>query len=198
MPITRQYSLPNCSLILSGIGDASPVANPSARPLMTTLVNVECFLVGQSQSISGGMELLKQLITTVSNYTQRFLSSFAHPKLVEDGGLIRLEKGNSEHQHRLISKSDGLTTVWDLSTVQLFDLAEAIDQFLADGMTLPDVAVAIRPAPKGSGSKITTRAAPLGLGLTGLAAAAAVFYLLPTPQKVSPVIPPPVPQVQAK
>ncbi len=198
MTIRRQYSLPNCSLILNGIGDFNPGTNPSARPLMTTLVNMECYLVGQEQAISGGMEFMEQLITTVSNYTQRFLSSFAHPKLVEDGGLIRLEKGNSEHQHRLISRNEEIMTVWDLSTVQLFDLAEAIDQFLADSMTLPNVAVAIRPAPKGSGDKLTTRAAPLGLGLTGLVAAAAVFYLLPAPQKVSPVIPPPVPQVQAK
>ena len=127
--VRRQYSLPNCSLVLNGLGEFTPPANASARPLMSTLVNAECYLVGQEQTINGGLEFLKQLISTVSNYTQRLLSSFTHPHLVEDGGLVRLEKGNLEHQHRLISKSEGTTTVWDLSTVQLFDLAEAIDSF---------------------------------------------------------------------
>jgi hypothetical protein len=165
---------------------------------MSTLVNAECYLVGQEQTINGGLEFLKQLISTVSNYTQRLLSSFTHPHLVEDGGLVRLEKGNLEHQHRLISKSDGTTTVWDLSTVQLFDLAEAIDQLLADSMTLPDLVVALRPTPKGRSKKSSAQAAPIGLGLSGLAASALAFYFLPAPKNVNPVISQPVPQTQPK
>ncbi len=198
MTIRRQYSLPNCSLVLNGLGDFNPASNANTRPLMSTLVNAECYLVGQEQTINGGLEFLKQLISTVSNYTQRFLSSFTHPHLVEDGGLIRLEKGNLEHQHRLISKNDGNTTVWELSTVQLFDLAEAIDQFLADSMTLPDLVVALRPTPKGRNNQLTSQAAPIGLGLTGLAATALVFYLLPAPKNIAPVVPQPVPQEQPK
>ena len=194
--VRRQYSLPNCSLVLNGLGEFTPPVNATARPLMSTLVNAECYLVGQEQAINGGLEFLKQLISTVSNYTQRLLSSFTHPHLVEDGGLIRLEKGNLEHQHRLISKSEGTTTVWDLSTVQLFDLAEAIDQLLADSMTLPDLVVALRPTPKGRSKKSGGQAAPIGLGLSGLAATALAFYFLPAPKNVDPVISQPVPQTQ--
>jgi hypothetical protein len=197
MTIRRQYSLPNCSLILDGLGDFNTTAITSSRPLMSTLVNAECHLVGQAQSISGGLEFLKHLIATVSNYTQRFLSSFTHPHLVEQDGAIRLEKGDMEHQHRLVNNSDGANTVWQFSTVQLFDLVEAIDQFLADGMTLPDLAVAIRPTPKGSNTQVLAQAAPVGLGLTGLAATAMAFSLLPAPQVVTPpTAAPAVPQVQ--
>jgi Domain of unknown function (DUF4335) len=186
MTIRRQYSLPNCSLILDGWGDFNTAATANTRPLMSTLVNAECHLVGQEQSISGGMEFLKHLIATVSNYTQRFLSSFTHPHLVEQDGSIRLEKGDLEHQHRLISQSDTTATVWQFSTVQLFDLVEAIDQFLADSMTLPDLAVALRPAPKGGTNQLAAQAAPIGLGLAGLAATAVAFSLLPAPQIVPP------------
>jgi Domain of unknown function (DUF4335) len=186
--VRRQYSLPNCSLILNGLGEFTPPASTNVRPLMSTLVNAECYLVGQEQTINGGLEFLKQLVSTVSNYTQRLLSSFTHPNLVEDGGLVRLEKGTLEHQHRLISKSEGVTTVWDLSTVQLFDLAEAIDQLLADSMTLPDLVVALRPTPKGRSKKSGGQAAPIGLGLSGLAASALAFYFLPAPKNVNPVI----------
>ncbi len=196
--VRRQYSLPNCSLVLNGLGEFTPPASTNARPLMSTLVNAECYLVGQEQTINGGLEFLKQLISTVSNYTQRLLSSFTHPHLVEDGGLVRLEKGNLEHQHRLISKSEGTTTVWDLSTVQLFDLAEAIDQLLADSMTLPDLVVALRPTPKGRSKKSGGQAAPIGLGLSGLAASALAFYFLPAPKNLDPVISRPIPQTQPK
>jgi Domain of unknown function (DUF4335) len=196
MTIRRQYSLPNCSLILDGLGSFNTATSANTRPLMSTLVNAECHLVGQEQSISGGLEFLKQLIATVSNYTQRFLSSFTHPHLVEQDGSIRLEKGDLEHQHRLVNQNGSNQTIWQFSTVQLFDLVEAIDQFLADGMTLPDLSVAIRPTPKGSNKQLVTQAAPIGLGLSGLAATALAFSLIPTPKSV--VLPTTTPTPQIK
>jgi hypothetical protein len=190
MSIRRQYSLPNCTLILDGVGNSSR-ANNEQRPLMSSLVNAECHVSGQKQHISGGLEFFQQLITVVSNYTQGLLSKIVNETHAQQVGRVRLEKGQ---EHRLVAQSEQGEIDWQLSTVQLFDLTEAIDQFLADGSTLPNVLVAIQPAPKAASNKIATQAAPLGLGLSGLAATAMAFYLMPAPIKVAPT-PEPVPAV---
>jgi Domain of unknown function (DUF4335) len=101
MSIRRQYSLPNCTLILDGLGD-SQRAN-DARPLMSTLVNAECHLAGHKEHLSGGMEFFQQLITAVSNYTQELLSKVVNPPAAQQVGKIRLEKGQ---EHRLIAQSE--------------------------------------------------------------------------------------------
>jgi Domain of unknown function (DUF4335) len=190
MSIRRQYSLPNCTLILDGMGNSSRATNEQ-RPLMSSLINAECHVSGQKQHISGGLDFFQQLITVVSNYTQGLLSKIINETHTQQVGRIRLEKG---HEHRLVAQSDQGEIDWQLSTVQLFDLTEAIDQFLADGSTLPDLLVGIQPAPKAASNKIATQAAPLGLGLSGLAATAMAFYLMPAPIKVAPT-PEPVPAV---
>jgi Domain of unknown function (DUF4335) len=180
MSIRRQYSLPNCTLILDGLGD-SQRAN-DARPLMSTLVNAECHLAGHKEHLSGGMEFFQQLITAVSNYTQELLSKVVNPPAAQQVGKIRLEKGQ---EHRLIAQSENGEVDWQLSTVQLFDLTEAIDQFLADGSTLPNLLVGIQPAPRAAKGVISAQAAPIGLGLSGLAATALAFYLVPAPGKIT-------------
>jgi Domain of unknown function (DUF4335) len=181
MSIRRQYSLPNCTLIIDGMGNNS-LANEQ-RPLMSSLVNAECHISGQKQHLSGGLEFFKQLIAAVSNYTQGLLSKIANEPGPQQVGHVRLEKGQ---EHRLMAQSDQGDIDWQLSTVQLFDLTEAIDQFLADSSTLPDLIVGIQPAAKAASSKIATQAAPFGLGLSGLAATAMAFYLMPAPIKVAP------------
>ena len=48
MTIQRQYSLPNCTLILEGLGDnANTLAQTDSRPLMSILINAECYLSGK-------------------------------------------------------------------------------------------------------------------------------------------------------
>jgi Domain of unknown function (DUF4335) len=180
MSIRRQYSLPNCTLILDGMGD-SQRANES-RPLMSTLVNAECHISGQKQHLSGGLEFFQQLITAVSNYTQELLSKVVNAPTAQQVGKIRLEKGQ---EHRLIASSEQGDVDWQLSTVQLFDLTEAIDQFLADGSTLPSMLVGIQPSPRAAKGVVSAQAAPIGLGLSGLAATALAFYLVPTPGKIT-------------
>ncbi len=180
MSIRRQYSLPNCTLILDGMGDAQKVNE--ARPLMSTLVNAECHISGQKQHLSGGLEFFQQLITAVSNYTQELLSKVVNAPAPQQVGKIRLEKGQ---EHRLIAASDQGEVDWQLSTVQLFDLTEAIDQFLADGSTLPAMLVGITPSPRASKGAVSAQAAPIGLGLSGLAATALAFYLVPAPGKIT-------------
>jgi Domain of unknown function (DUF4335) len=178
MSIRRQYSLPNCTLILDGISDGS--RSNEARPLMSTLVNAEFHISGQKKPLSGGMDFFQQLITAVSNYTQELLSKVVSAPTAQQVGKVRLEKGQ---EHRLIAESEQGDVDWHLTTVQLFDLTEAIDQFLADGSTLPTLLVGIQPAPRAA--KVSAQAAPIGLGLSGLAATALAFYLVPAPTKIT-------------
>ncbi len=180
MSIRRQYSLPNCTLILDGISDGS--RSNEVRPLMSTLVNAECHISGQKKPLSGGLEFFQQLITAVSNYTQELLSKVVNAPTAQQVDKIRLEKGQ---EHRLIAQSEQGEVDWQLSTVQLFDLTEAIDQFLADGSTLPTLVVGIQPAPRAAKGAISAQNAPIGLGLSGLAATALAFYLVPSPAKIT-------------
>jgi Domain of unknown function (DUF4335) len=184
MSIRRQYSLPNCTLILDGISDGQR-AN-EARPVMSTLVNAECHISGQKKPLSGGMEFFQQLITAVSNYTQELLSKVVNEPTAQQVGKVRLEKGQ---EHRLFAESEQGDVDWQLTTVQLFDLTEAIDQFLADGSTLPTLLVGIQPAPRAAKGVVSAQAAPIGLGLSGLAATALAFYLVPTPGKITLPVP---------
>jgi Domain of unknown function (DUF4335) len=188
MTIRRQYSLPSCTLILDGLGNAAD--GNSSRPMMSSLVNAECHLAGQERPISGGREFFQQLIAAVSNYTQGMLSKIAQTPPSQQVGQVSIAQGASESQHRLVAPGEGGSVEWNLTTVQLFDLVEAIDQFLADGSTLPDLQVALRPAPKTTSNQLARQAAPIGLGLSGLAATALAFMVMPTPTKVLPNIAP--------
>jgi Domain of unknown function (DUF4335) len=180
MSIRRQYSLPNCTLILDGISNAA--GSNEARPLMSTLVNAECHISGKKKPLSGGIEFFQQLITAVSNYTQELLSKVVNAPTTQQVGKVRLEKGQ---EHRLVAQSEQGEVDWQLSTVQLFDLTEAIDQFLADGSTLPNLQIGIQPAPRTAKGVASAQTAPIGLGLSGLAATALAFYLVPAPTKVT-------------
>jgi hypothetical protein len=128
------------------------------------------------------MEFFQQLITAVSNYTQELLSKVVNAPTAQQVGNVRLEKGQ---EHRLTAQSEKGEVDWQLSTVQLFDLTEAIDQFLADGSTLPTLLVGIQPAPRAAKGAVSAQAAPIGLGLSGLAATALAFYLVPAPTKIT-------------
>ncbi len=73
----------------------------------------------------------------------------------------------------------------DLTTVQLFDLVEAVDQFFADSLTLPDLSLNLKPVSKRevtSTEPIAKRALPAGIGASGLALAAIAFFFVPIPE----------------
>ncbi|HEY9638083.1 MAG TPA: DUF4335 domain-containing protein [Coleofasciculaceae cyanobacterium] len=210
--IRRQYSLPNCTLILEGLSDGTTPAGSQidSRPLMTMLVNAECSFNGQEQSLSGGRDFFESLVRSVSRYAQEFLSQIPHPKLPgEPPELVYFQKLKDKNLHRLtlqpsadpilagtgagmlhdsVSHSaiaQGKQVQMDLTTVQLFDLVEAIDQFLADRRTLPDIGVALEPVPRRyrrADQPVAKRAAPAALGITSLAVAAIAFLVVPIPQ----------------
>ncbi len=224
MTIRRQYSLPNCTLILDGLSDGTSTTGiPDPRPLMSSLFNAECHFVGCEQPLFGGREFLTSLVTTVSDYAQAFLSGISHPlKPQTADNLVSLVKGDRDNIHHLqaqleshstpiggnkvsaigtapserSSQTEALVpassgnstqpTQVDLSTIQLFDLLEAIDQFLADRRTLPDIMIPLRPVSKATAQPISAQAVPAGLGLASLVVASLVGYALPAPQVLPP------------
>jgi Domain of unknown function (DUF4335) len=108
MTIRRQYSLPNCTLVLDGLSDGSSttgIADP--RPVMSSLFNAECHFVGHEQPLFGGRDFLTSLVTTVSNYAQEFLSGIPHPLQPQsDAKLVSLVKGSRDNIHHLQATLD--------------------------------------------------------------------------------------------
>jgi outer membrane biosynthesis protein TonB len=205
MTIRRQYSLPNCTLVLDGLSDGSVSGITDSRPVMSSLFNAECHFVGRDRPLYGGRDFLTSLVSTVSNYAQEFLSGISHPKppAPTTDNLVSLARGERENTHCLQAKldpannpdTDGQPTQVELSTVQLFDLLEAIDQFLADRRTLPDIMVPLRPVTKAVAQPISAQATPIGLGMASLIVAGLVGYALPSPQVSKPQFTPSTPVV---
>jgi hypothetical protein len=155
---------------------------------MSILVNAECHFADTGRSLAGEREFLESLVKAVSAYAQQFLSGIAR---LQQGNadLIRLEQGKEKGSHHLIENASSSSTAkqvqLQLTTVQLFDLVDAVDQFLADTRTLPEFSLQLQPAPRRyrqPEEPMVKRAAPAALGATSLAAAAIAFYLLPIPE----------------
>jgi Domain of unknown function (DUF4335) len=205
MTIRRQYSLPNCTLVLDGLSDGNSTSGiHDSRPVMSSLFNAECHFVGREQPLLGGKEFLTSLVLTVSNYAQEFLSGIHQPvpPTPATDSLVSLTKGDRENTHYLQAKldpslnptADGSAEV-KLSTIQLFDLLEAIDQFLADRRTLPDLTIPLRPVTKAIAQPISAQATPIGLGFVSLVVASLIGYALPAPKVSKPQLGTPAPIV---
>ncbi|WP_199248091.1 DUF4335 domain-containing protein [[Phormidium] sp. ETS-05] len=152
MTIQRQYSLPNFRLVLEGFPEDPAAAAQGLAPVMSNLVNVECYVAGLEQPLRGGMDFLNSLVMAVSKYAQAFLSGVpsSEPDINATGG-VSLEK-IAPDRHRLVVKptdentgTAGALMQVELTTPQLFDLVEAVDQFLADAGTLPQMRLQLQP-----------------------------------------------------
>lgn len=213
MTIERQYSLPNCKLVLQGLGNgnSSPL---DKRQLLTMLMSAECHFVGHPQPLSGGREFFESLVYQVSQYVQAFLSGVSSSIAVQDqSGLVQLQQIN-ENLHRLTvynsndshgndpsPQSVKSATQVDLTTVQLFDLVEAVDQFLADGRTLPELSLELKPQSRRTvkpEKPVTQRAVPAAIGVSSLALAAIAFFVVPVPEVRRPKDPVAQPQAQTE
>lgn len=196
MTIQRQYSLPNCKLILEGLNDgATPASAADSRPLMSILLNAECHLVGHEKPLSGGREFFESLVKAVSRYAQEFFSGVHGPiETNHHPSFVQLHRVN-QHLHRLsvlpqiegnaIAAMGATPTEIHLTTVQLFDLVEAVDQFFADTRTLPDLTLTLAPVSRKyarNTEPIVQRSLPVALGVSGLALAAIAFFMLPIPE----------------
>ncbi|BAU42340.1 DUF4335 domain-containing protein [Leptolyngbya sp. O-77] len=195
MTIQRQYTLPNCKLVVEGLSDGATATAP--RPVVSMVTNAECHFAGQPKPISGGRAFLEDLAITASNYAQGILSGVPHPHTQPgQGELVSLERVEPD-LHRLTVKPDSFVgeangggssapVQIDLRTVQLFDLVEAIDQFLADSQTLPEFALQLAPVSRRyavTHEPMTKQVVPAAIGLAGLAAAAAALFFLPIPER---------------
>lgn len=198
----RRYSLPNCTLVLEGIG-SSDEANGmvNARPLMSMLTSVEFQLEGQEEPLRGGLEFFQALVITVSRYAQQVLSGIAIPPSQQPQSQIVTITAIAPNRHRLAVNTTAQADLQnggqvsggnsehsrsiDLTTVQLFDLVEAIDQFLADDRTLPGFTVPLAPVSRRylpDDGRTLERTMPAAVGISALALAALAFFYIPIPE----------------
>ncbi len=203
MNIQRKYSLPNCTLLLEGLSDASKTTQfQEMRPELSILVNAECTLSGYTQSLAGGRDFFESLVRAVSAYAQEFLSHISNPQAHNsESELVQLEKINANsHKLKVISDiapgdlnngGNGKHAVEvNLNSVQLFDLVEAVDQFFADTQTLPELTLELQPVARPHSAvsgALLQQAVPATVGLGTLAAAAIAFNLMPAPEFKEPV-----------
>ncbi|MCY7274573.1 MAG: DUF4335 domain-containing protein, partial [Phormidesmis sp. CAN_BIN44] len=191
MTIQRQYSLPNCTLVLEGLADAIAAPQSEMRPVMSLLINAECYLPGQEKPLAGGREFFESLVTAVSLYAQEFLSGIHLPRHTysDKPSFVKLERLDRIYHRLTVEPSADHTTTTaqkvDLSTVQLFDLVEAIDQFVADTQTLPFWSLNLAPVSKRyafAREPLAKQAVPAAIGLSSLALAAIAFFMIPAPK----------------
>jgi hypothetical protein len=195
MSTKRQYSSPNCNLILEGLedNDAENADILSGQSPMSTITNAECYLLQSNQKLSGGNVFLTNLAHAVNNYAQGFLSGLfsveksshstpAYPQ-------VSIHKIPGQHLHRLTLEPDpesGETkTEIDITTIELFDLVEAIDQLNADRSVLPEMNLELKPVSKRyrqPEQPLTQRLTPVAIGLSSLAIAAGTLFMLPIPE----------------
>lgn len=199
MTIRRQYSLPNCSLILDGwAGETNPNDGGNGRPLMSILVNAECRFLAEEHNqsaLNGDRNFLESLVRVVNNYAQSVLSGLnAAPPQDWVGEPVQIKPlpEHNRHQLQLIETEDGKpeeVVKVDLTTVELFDLVEAIDQLLTDGSTLPELTLSLDPhsrAYRTRNEPFVKKARPAITGVASLAVAAIALYLVPIPEMREP------------
>ncbi|NJL90210.1 MAG: DUF4335 domain-containing protein [Coleofasciculaceae cyanobacterium SM2_1_6] len=193
MTIKRMYSLPYCTITLQGLSNEVDITGRAieAFPVMSILLNAECYFAHCDQSMSGGKQFLESLVQTVSQYAQEFLSPIPYPRNQKTPKAeVELTKIPQQDLHRLSlsATTEEDPTVGkmhiDLTTVQLFDLVEAVDQFLVDSHTLPDVVVPLSSLPHRLAhpeEPLAQRSIPVILGVTSLSLASILFFLIPAP-----------------
>jgi hypothetical protein len=193
MSVQRQYTLPHCNLVLEGL---SADANDPLSPL-AVLMNAECHLPGATDAtLTGGREFLDSLVAAVSRYGQQLLSGVAYPTLPSVvPPPVEVKPGDGPYHHLIVHQQPLGEPLSDsnvqppldikLTTVQFYDLMEAVDQLLADTQTLPDLTARfqavsrrlVRPT-----EPVAQRAAPAALGAAALAAAALALFFVPPPE----------------
>ncbi len=196
MAIRRQYSLPNCTLVLEGLSDGSVASQLDIRPVLSILMSAECYVSGLAEPLTGGRDFFESLVRVVSSYAQEFMSGVHYPDRHDaDSALVRLHRIDGNwHRLTILTEAGGSgiqigektqqSAEIDLTTVQLFDLVEAIDQFFADSQTLPELSLQLTPVSKRyikSAEPMAQRVLPAAVGVSSLVIAAMAFFLVPVP-----------------
>ncbi|MBW4550663.1 MAG: DUF4335 domain-containing protein [Aphanocapsa sp. GSE-SYN-MK-11-07L] len=216
MPIQRQYSLPNSTLVLEGLSNQTEAG---LRPPLDVLIRFECHLLGLPAPLVGGKDLLEGLLQSVSHGVQEALSGVHRLRsarsLPEQKGIQVQPVAAEAYQVQiplglllqpLATPTDAVpdhqnepaaAAEFQLSQVQMFDLMEALDQLCADSQTLPDLVLPLQSLPRRSaaiGEPLTKQARAVSLGAGSLAVAATIFFFLPVPEVRRPEPKPPTPQ----
>ncbi len=196
MNTKRQYNLPNCNLTLEGLEDADAESADilSGQAPLSILINAECHLLNSNQKLSGGSVFLQNLAHTASNYAQGVLSGlFLSDNNTTEYPQISLEKVPEKHLHLLTLEpapdSGETKTEIEITTVELFDLVDAIDQLYADRSTLPDLNLDLKPVSKRyrkPEQPLKERLTPVLIGFSSLAIAAGAFFMIPIPEIAPP------------
>jgi Domain of unknown function (DUF4335) len=198
MSINRQFSLPNCVLILEGLSNA-PEGTAGSRPELSVLTRFECYFAREKQALVGGLDLLEGLIAATNDCVQAWISGIPSAPHKRADRALRLEIKPANGGFEMTVPEDLLSQgVADpakdpeksalqlrLSTVQLFDLVEAIDQLAADRQTLPNLQTAPHSRSKKetlSGSLLIEQSAPVAIGTASVAMAAAALFFMPLPK----------------
>jgi hypothetical protein len=188
MTVQRQYTLPNCNLKLEGLAPGDET-DPTAP--ITIVLNSECTFPGTRGALTGGSDFLKALVHAVNEYAQSILSGVPYPvaeEMRDSQPVVLQPTDNQRHQLTATSTTDSgepTRTTIQLTSVQLFDLVESIDQLLADSQTLPDMTLQLsslhrrHARPTEPASK---RVVPAVTGISALAAAAALLFMVPVPE----------------
>jgi hypothetical protein len=189
--VQRQYSSPNCILSLQGFTDEN--ISPEGSPVMTVLTLAQCQILGNPNVLTGGITLVQNLVRAVSAYSQEMLSGLSQAEKIVDSldDYITIEKLPEKHRHRLRwqekkEQIDNQIEI-DLTTVQLFDLLETIDQLCADQNTLPQVTDELHPLSRRhrrAEVSIVEQSTPATVGLASLALAAVALFMLPNPVEI--------------
>ncbi|MGI0479648.1 DUF4335 domain-containing protein [Geminocystis sp. CENA526] len=187
--IERQYISPNCVLSLQGFSDDN---SNELTPVMSVLTQAKCQIVNDGTILSGGLTFMQNLMTAVSGYSQELLSGLTHKvELKEETDYISLRKLPEKNRHLLTwqeKKEDTANQLEiELSTIQLFDLLDTIDQLYSDQYTLPQLEDTVKPLSsrhRQGEISIVEQSTPITLGLTGLALATIVLFLIPNPTTV--------------
>jgi hypothetical protein len=190
MTVTRQYTLPYCNLVLEGI--EARIGDPYSP--MTVLMNAECQFPGVTDTtLAGGREFLDSLVAAVSTYGQHRLSGIPRP--TSDAHLlVDLKPGEGDLHHLIVRQQPSTQPTVDteaqapldisLTTVQFYDLMEAVDQLLADSLTLPDLKAQFQAIPRRMvkpAEPIAQRSAPAVVGAVALVAAGLALFFVPPP-----------------
>jgi Domain of unknown function (DUF4335) len=209
MPILREYRLPNCVLRLEGLsqGAEADAHGSGGRPELHILTRLECNFEKEKQSLVGGKDLLESLIQATNYCVQGIISGL--PSIhrngdesvgvqIQDAGdgrfelkvpeSLLLERENSPAIEKNNHPGDGVQL--ELSSVQIFDLMEAIDQLISDQQTLPDLNVPLRSRSRKevkSEESAIQKSAPFAVGTVSMLVAAAGLFLVPIPKTPAPV-----------
>lgn len=180
MAIQHLYNLPSCVVEIEGI------SGEGTEQKLSILTGFSCRFFHNGMAIAGGRELVDDLVSAVGSYAQAQMTE----AIAIENSLVSLTPQGT-HLHRLKIKPSFDQPALDLilSTVELFDLVEALDTLCLDPKNDLNLTPAIiLSSPK---RKPSFNFMPMVIGFGTLAIATSLLVIIPTPepQKPEPAIP---------